>query len=122
MAKIQHTFPKNKFVAVLWHDPHSLPATEVVSGEDVHNLHRSLPMITNGYILKEDEEGISVASEYCGENAFRNTTYVMKELIVDVIPWPKLKKKKAPKKEPSEMEGADGVEPSLSGSKPRVLP
>lgn len=94
MPKIIHTFPKHSMVAVLWHDPHSLPATEVVSAEDVHNLHRSLPMITNGYILKEDEGGVSVASEYCGGGDFRNTTFVPRELIVEIIKWPKLRRKR----------------------------
>ncbi len=96
MAKPTHSFPKNRpFVAVLWHDPHSLDSTEVINAEDTHRLHRSLPMITHGYVMKEDGEGISVASEYCGENDFRNTTFIMRELILEVVPQPMPRRKKA---------------------------
>jgi hypothetical protein len=93
VAKPKHTLPDKPFVAVLWHDPHSLHATEVVSQEDVHRLHRSLPMITNGYLLQEDEDGISVGSEYCGDGDYRGTTFVLRELITEIVYWPKLRRK-----------------------------
>ncbi len=95
MANITHTFPKGKkFVAVLWFDPHSLDATEIVNEEDTHKLHRSLPMISHGYVLKEDEEGISLASEYCGNGDFRNSTFISRPLIVEVVPQGTAKKKR----------------------------
>jgi hypothetical protein len=85
VAKPIHTFPKKPYVFVLWHDPHSPGATEVFSEEDVHALHRSLPMITAGWLMKEDDDGVSIASEYCGDGDYRGTTFVLKELLIDVI-------------------------------------
>lgn len=95
VAKPQHIFPKNKFVAVLWRDPHSLAATETVSEETVDSLHRSLPMISYGYVIKDDPEGISIASEYCGDGDFRNSTFIIRELIVEVIQQSVKKPRKA---------------------------
>jgi hypothetical protein len=80
-----HDLPsKKKFALILWEDPHSLPATQVVRDDDLGELHKSLPMVSAGWVLKDDNEGVSIASEYCGGGEYRNTTHVHRKLIVEV--------------------------------------
>ena len=93
MKITNHELPKRKFAFVLWWDPHSLPSTEVVRDDELDGLHKSLPMVSAGWVLKEDDAGISIGSEFCGGAEYRNTTHVSRALIVDVryarVPRPK---------------------------------
>lgn len=90
---MSQTAPDRPFAFVFWDDPHSLPSTEVVNEKDVSALHGAVKIVTAGWILKQDETGISLAGEYCGDGDYRNTTYIMMRLVTDIVPLKITKKR-----------------------------
>lgn len=82
--------PKDKpFAFVLWNDAHSPAATEVYDAESVQAVHGSLPIITGGWVLRNDDRGITVAGEYCGGTEYRGVTFVPKAMVVEIHLVPK---------------------------------
>jgi hypothetical protein len=83
-----------RFGFVFWNDAHSLHATDVVELHDLGKLHGSTPIITSGWIMKDDDIGVSVCSEFCGGTAFRNSTFILKHMVQEIWYLPALPKKK----------------------------
>ncbi len=83
---VKMTFP---FVVVLWNDAW-IDATEPKTIEDVEAEHKPLVVKTTGWILKEDEEGIQVASERYLDNLehdiFRAKTFIPRQMIKSITP------------------------------------
>lgn len=88
--------PKRKFAFVLWDDAHSPGATEVFDANDLKDIHETMPIITSGWVLKEDAKGITLGAEYCGGTEFRGITHIPSAMLVDVITIAPPKRKKAP--------------------------
>ena len=83
---------------VVWDDAQST-ATESVSLKDIDHHHRSAVMQTVGWLLKEDEKGVSVANERCldeGDETYRGHTFIPSSLVRSVTPVikPKVSRKK----------------------------
>lgn len=53
---------KPPFVIVLWNDAWS-DATASVTISNAHDTHKPLVMETRGWLLVDDERGVSIASE-----------------------------------------------------------
>ncbi len=88
---------KVKKQEITWLDAHSPLATVVYNIEDEASLkevHSPLMVTTMGWILKDDEEGITLANEYCGDGDYRGLTFVLRRLIVEVKPITTGRKKK----------------------------
>lgn len=96
------TFPKLPFAYVRWDDASSPGAADVFSLDNIAAVHGCMPIVTAGWVLKEDAEGITLASEFCGGTEFRGLTHVRAAMITEVhrVPAPRPKKKRPPK-EPS---------------------
>ena len=75
---------KPKFGFVHWLDAHSLGSTDLVVADDLRELHGSVPILTAGWILRDDEIGVSLCSEYCGGMDYRNSTFVPRAMVVSV--------------------------------------
>ena len=74
------------FVACIWNDAWA-DAIEGVTLKDVADKHRPTIMETRGWLLYEDEEGVSIAAERCldkGEEYYRGRSYIPKVLIISV--------------------------------------
>lgn len=78
-----------QFVVVLWDDAW-IDATEPKTIADVDQEHKPLVVKTFGWLLKEDETGVSLASERYLDNAehdvFRAKTFIPRQMIKSVTP------------------------------------
>lgn len=78
-------WPKLRYVAVYWMDAHSPAATEVFTPETAIDLNKPIPIITPGWVLREDEHAITVAGEWCGDDEYRNVTIVSRPMITAIF-------------------------------------
>jgi len=58
-----------------------------VTVEDVGATHKPMPVQTIGWLLKEDETGISLANEYFDDGSYRGRTFIPRSLVVKVTPY-----------------------------------
>lgn len=89
-------------VQVIWDDAHA-DASESLTRDDVLLKHRAAVFQTVGWLLREDEKGISVANERCmdeGDEVYRGRTFVPKSLIRSIVPLIKPRKPKKVDKPP----------------------
>lgn len=77
--------PKRKFSWVLWLDASSPGATEVFDANDLKDVHEVMPIITSGWVLREDAKGITLGAEYCGGTEFRGITHIPAPMLVEVL-------------------------------------
>jgi len=76
------------FISCVWKDAWA-DAVEGVTLKDVADKHRPTMMETYGWLLHEDEEGISIAAERCidkGEEYYRGRSFIPKVLILSITP------------------------------------
>ncbi len=92
--------PKLSYCHTSWRDAHSPGATEVFNLDTINSIHGSMTILTSGWLLKEDKEGVTIASEYCGDKDFRGVTHVPAEMIIEIV---KVKPSRPRKKKPVEM-------------------
>lgn len=72
---------KVPFAIVVWDDAHG-SATEDVTIEALD--HTPMVMTTVGWLLREDERGVSVANERCeegGKMVYRGHTFIPKAMV-----------------------------------------
>jgi len=67
---------------ITWLDPYSPGATEVYNLSDLSGVHRPVQVTTMGWVLKEDETGVTLASEDCGGGDYRGLTFILRVLMV----------------------------------------
>lgn len=90
-------------VLVVWEDAHA-DASEALSLEDMAVKHRAAVFQTVGWLIIEDEKGVSVANERCldaGDEVYRGRTFIPKSLIRSVTPVFKPRKPKLAPKPPA---------------------
>lgn len=96
---------------ITWLDPCSPDATAVHNVSDLAAVHRPLHVVTMGWVLKDDDVGITIANEDCGSGDYRGLTFIIRGLIVKEedlpVRRPKTKKASAPPTLPSCATGAD---------------
>ena len=95
------TYPLHtEFIMVFWMDAHSPSAGDSYTKTSVGEVHGSLPVLTSGWLLREDAEGVTVASEwYVDEATFRGLTHVPAGMVREIVrlKLPTTKKKRLPK-------------------------
>ena len=68
-----------RFVCVTWRDPHG---TGKASCLYEHELpHSTVQISTYGWLMREDDKGVSVVGEIIADGSMRDYTFVPKELI-----------------------------------------
>lgn len=67
---------------ITWLDPCSPDATEVHDIGDLNGVHRPIKVTTLGWVLRSDEEGVTIANEDCGGGSYRGLTFIIRGLIV----------------------------------------
>ena len=76
------------FVNCIWADPWA-DAVESVTLKDVIDKHHPTYWETRGWLLYEDDEGISIAAERCldeGDESYRGRSYILKVLVKSIQP------------------------------------
>lgn len=79
-----------------WDDAHSPPATEAVHADKLDEVHCSLPIITRGWVLRDDDIGVTMGGEWVGGNEYRNVTFVPRSLVRKLVTNQRKKKLPAP--------------------------
>lgn len=83
---------KPALVAVRWKDAHGT-ATAAYS---LHELpHAAIEITSYGLLLRQDADGVSIASEECKDGTYRGVTFVPASLVLEVRPMTRTRKKKA---------------------------
>lgn len=73
------------FVLVLWDDAHA--DFDTVTLDDAHVKHRPELMVTAGWLIRQDSEGISLAAEFCpSDSTYRARSFIPGVLVKDIIP------------------------------------
>lgn len=70
-------------ISLRWHDAHSPAATEIVNVANLADMHGTLLITTIGWELRNDDTGVTLASEFCGDGDFRGVTFVPKALVAE---------------------------------------
>lgn len=81
---------EKKLVAVQWLDAHGSSITAYAEHEIPHAAFK---ITSYGLLIKEDEAGISIASELCEDNTYRGVTFIPKGMIVKISPVKRERKK-----------------------------
>lgn len=68
-------------VALVWKDAHAT-ATSAYSAHEIP--HAPIIITTYGLLLRQDEAGVSVASEICADGTYRGVTFVPTEIVQEV--------------------------------------
>jgi hypothetical protein len=98
------------FYAVRWADAHSSGS---VTEYAEHELpHRSAHYTTYGFLLRQDETGLTLATEHSDEHTYRGVCFIPAAMVVECVPLT-LTKKRAPKAipEPVDHFRTDGAVP-----------
>lgn len=86
-----------RFVTVVWSDAYA-DGVEDVTIEHAKEKHRPIVMETRGYMLVDDEVGVSLFHERCREdNTFRGRTFILRQNVISVEDFPTKRKRKPPK-------------------------
>ena len=99
--------PKQRYVQVVWSDAYAdKPSKAWTVDEITHEDKDNLPVVTRGWLLKEDDKGVSLAPEtyYSTEDQkwqYRGRTFILKSMILvwPVEDWPKKAKARKPRNE-----------------------
>lgn len=74
-------------VLITWHDAW-IDGTEPVALSEVGHAHKPQVIKTLGWLLRDDEAGVSVACEhYAEEDVYRGRTFIPRGMIVSVMPY-----------------------------------
>jgi hypothetical protein len=76
------------FVLVKWEDAF-VSGTESIKVSDAHLRHRPSLQETAGWLLIDDEVGVSIANERCldeGDEEYRGRTFIPRSLVKSVTP------------------------------------
>jgi hypothetical protein len=83
----------DKLVAVVWKDP-KVDATAAYTRDEI--LSRHVPHWTTiGVLVRDDAEVVAIANEVGEDGVWRGVTYVLRPLVLDIVPisrWPKRKR------------------------------
>lgn len=91
---------KIPLVMVAWKDA-NVGGDDAVTSENVHAYHKPTFVHTLGWLLKEDEEGVTLVNEYYDE-VYRGRTFIYKPMIVSITYYNLSKpRKKASHEDPS---------------------
>ena len=66
---------KLPFVEIEWLDAWADSVT-AVTVQDIQDSHKPERIVTRGWLLRQDEIGVSIANEICGDGSFRGRTFV----------------------------------------------
>ena len=79
-------------VKVVWLDAHGSAAIAY----ELHEIpHKAIEVCSYGLLLRNDDTGVSIASERCGDSTYRGYTFMPAGMVVRVEAMKRVRKKKA---------------------------
>lgn len=79
---------------VLWFDAWA-DASDMVTVHDAHEKHKAALMETLGWLVVDNEAGVSIFNERCldkGDESYRSRTFIPRAMIKSVLPVVKPRK------------------------------
>jgi hypothetical protein len=71
-----------ELVALRWMDAHGTAAS---TAYELHELpHKAAEITTYGLLLRDDEQGVSIACDDCGGGLYRGITFVPRSLVLEI--------------------------------------
>ncbi len=84
-----------RFVSVAWTDAWA-DGVDDVTMDKVHEKHKAIAMETRGWLLLDDETGVSLFYERAGDrSSYRGRTFIPRGMVVSVSDFPAKRIKKA---------------------------
>ncbi len=83
-----------RLVKAVWMDAHCASTNAYALHEIPHD---SLDIITIGWLLKQDDIGVSIANEYCADATYRGYTFIPAGMLKSIEDLVKPKKPRKPK-------------------------
>jgi len=93
-----------ELVKVVWNDAHGSAANVVYELEEIP--HAPIEVVSYGLLLKEDEVGVSIASEKCDSSCYRGYSFVPRGMLVRIEPLKKARPKRKSKIKPEDNNGS----------------
>lgn len=108
--------PPERFVEVVWSDAYADKATKAFAVDEItHADEDNLPVTTRGWLLREDEKGVSLAPEVYMNTEdnkwnYRGRTFILKSMVISMTDFPpaKVKSPRRPRVK-SELKNDDGL-------------
>lgn len=88
--------PKLPLVLCIWNDANT-GTDDVVTAENLESFHKPTVVHTLGWLLRDDEKGVTLVNEYY-DATYRGRTFIYRPMIISVTPF-KLSKPRQPKKQ-----------------------
>lgn len=83
-----------RFVTVTWLDAWA-EGVDDATVDNVHEKHKPVEMETRGWLLKDDDVGVSIFYERClSPLSYRGRTFIPRGMIVKVEDFPTIKPKR----------------------------
>lgn len=79
-----------ELVKVTWEDAHGSAANVVYSIDEIP--HCPVQVVSYGILLKEDEVGVSIASEKCDADCWRGYSFIPNGMLIKIEPVKKPRK------------------------------
>lgn len=77
--------PDLPLVIVEWHDAWTNELGVTI--EDVGASHKPMRVQTIGWLLKDDDVGVSLANEHFDDGSYRGRTFILRSMVVSVVPF-----------------------------------
>jgi len=74
--------PLGTLVRCFWLDAHGSAANVAYSIDEIP--HAAVEVVSHGILLKDDEVGVSIASEVCDKDIYRGYSFVPRLMVVRV--------------------------------------
>lgn len=76
---------KLPLVLVTWNDA-NVGGDDAVTLENVDGYHKPTVVHTLGWLLKSDDQGVTLVNEFY-DNVYRGRTFIYKPMIVSILPF-----------------------------------
>ena len=73
--------PTYPLVQITWNDAYSPSAGDVINTDNIKELHTTMLINTVGWELRNDEAGVTLAAESCGDGDYRGGTFIPKAMV-----------------------------------------
>ena len=76
--------PARMFSVVVWDDAHGEAGHELTTADDIEKYHKGARYQSYGWVLRSDERGVTLVSEWCPDDgSYRATMWVPRGMVVE---------------------------------------